>query len=193
MSVSHRWCPRTLRQSLHALAPSQPMSRQNIQSIRKINVWNIKVKNAVILSKIIFLCAKSHMHISNMLVIYLQSFKLNAWKLWQRLITQSCYPILKPNLKIFWVENAVILSKIICASARSYMLIFSVLVTSVQSFNLLAWKLWEELITQTYYPMKPNLKIVLVENAIISSKIIFRLRKVACTCSICLQHLSKML
>ena len=35
-------------------------------------------RNAVILSKIIFLLSKSHMHIFNMLIIPVQSFKLIA-------------------------------------------------------------------------------------------------------------------
>ena len=44
------------------------------------------------------------MHIFNMLIISVQSFKLIAWKLWEELITQTCYPILKPNLKIVQVQ-----------------------------------------------------------------------------------------
>ena len=48
----------------------------------------------------IFLPAKSNMHIFNMLLTSVQSFKLIAWKLWDKLITQTYYPILKPNLKI---------------------------------------------------------------------------------------------
>ena len=64
------------------------------------NVWNVNVKTAVILSKIIFLCAKKHMHIFNMFLKAVQSFKMNAWKPWQELITQSYYLLLKPNLKI---------------------------------------------------------------------------------------------
>ena len=96
-----------------------------------------------------------------MLVIRVQSFELNAWKLWEELITQSCYPLLKPNLKIVEVKNVVILSKISFSPAESHMHIFNMLKTSVQSFNLIAWKVWEELITQTCYPiLKHNLKIV---------------------------------
>ena len=38
---------------------------------------------------------------------------MNAWKPWVELITQSYYLLLKPNLKIVKVQNAVILSKII--------------------------------------------------------------------------------
>ena len=52
------------------------------------------------------------MHIFNMLLIAVQSFKMNAWKPWEELITQS-YLLLKPSLKIIYVQNAVILSKII--------------------------------------------------------------------------------
>ena len=40
------------------------------------------------------------MHIFNMLLIAVQSFKMNAWKLWEELITQSYSLSLKPNLKI---------------------------------------------------------------------------------------------
>ena len=40
--------------------------------------------------------------------------------------------------------------------------IFIMLITSVQSFKLIACKPWEELIMQTSYPtLKANLKIVL--------------------------------
>ena len=58
------------------------------------------VQNAVILSKIIFFLAKNHMHIFIMLITYVQSFKLIACKPWEELITQTCYPALKANLKI---------------------------------------------------------------------------------------------
>ena len=40
------------------------------------------------------------MHIFNMLITSVHSFKLITWKLWEELITQTCYPILKPNLKL---------------------------------------------------------------------------------------------
>ena len=73
---------------------------QHIQSILETNVLNVKVKIAAILSKIIFLWAEKHMHIFNMLLIAVQSFKMNAWKPWEELITQSYYLLLKPSLKI---------------------------------------------------------------------------------------------
>ena len=73
---------------------------QHIQSILETNVWNVKVKIAVISSKIIFLCAKKHKHIFNMLLIAVQSFKMNAWKPWEELITQSYNLLPKPSLKI---------------------------------------------------------------------------------------------
>ena len=134
---------------------------QHIQSILETNVWNVKVKIAVILTKIIFWCATKHMHIFNMLSIAVLSFKMNAWKPWEELITQSYYFLMKPNLKIVKVQNAVSLSKMIFLPAKRYMHIFNILIASVQSFKLIAWKLWEELITQTCYPiLKPNLKIV---------------------------------
>ena len=40
------------------------------------------------------------MHIFNMLIKSMQSFKLIAFKPWEELITQTCYPSLKANLKI---------------------------------------------------------------------------------------------
>ena len=40
------------------------------------------------------------MHIFNMLLIAMQSFKMNAWKPWEELITQSYYLLMKPNLKV---------------------------------------------------------------------------------------------
>ena len=132
---------------------------QHIQSILETNVWNVKVKIAVILSKIIFLCANKH--IFNMLLKAVQSFNMNAWKPWVELITQSYYLLMKPNLKIVKVQNAVFLSKMIFLPAKSHMHIFNMLITCVQSFKLIAWKLWEELITQTCYSiLKPNLKIL---------------------------------
>ena len=36
----------------------------------------------------------------NMLSIAVQSFKMNAWKPWEELITQSYYLLMKPYLKI---------------------------------------------------------------------------------------------
>ena len=90
---------------------------------------------------------------------------MNAWKPCKEMITQSYYLLLKPSLKIISVQNAVILSKITFLPAKSHMHIFNMLITSMQSFKLIAWKLWEELITQTCCPilkpnLKPNLKIV---------------------------------
>ena len=85
------------------------------------------MQNVVIVSKIIFSPAKIHMHIFNMLQTSVKSFKLIAWELWEELITQTCYQILKPNLKIVYVKNAVILSKIIFLSAKSHMHISNML------------------------------------------------------------------
>ena len=42
----------------------------------------------IFFSKIKFLCAKKHMHIFNMPLIAVQSFKMIAWKSWEELITQ---------------------------------------------------------------------------------------------------------
>ena len=74
------------------------------------------------------------MHIFNMLITSVQSFKLIAWKLWEELIIQTGYPILKSNLKIQNVQNVVILSKIIFLPAKNDMHIFNMLTTSVQKF-----------------------------------------------------------
>ena len=76
------------------------------------------------MSKIIFSPAKSQMHIFNMLITSVQSLWLIAWKFWEEFITQTYYPILKPNLKIVWVQNAVILSKIIFLLSKSHVYIF---------------------------------------------------------------------
>ena len=77
------------------------------------------------------------------------------------LITQTCYPVLKPNLKIVYVQNAIIVSKIIFLLAKNHMHIFIMLITFVQSFKLIACKPWEELITQTCYTtLNANLRIV---------------------------------
>ena len=96
-----------------------------------------------------------------MLLIAVQSFKMNAWKPWEELITQFYYLLPKPNLKIVWVQNAVFLSKMIFLPAKSHMHIFNMLISPKQSFKLIAWKFWEELITQTCYPiLQPNLKII---------------------------------
>ena len=50
----------------------------------------------------------------------------------------TCYPIMKPNLKIVKVKNGVILSKITFLSTHNCMHIFNMLVTSVQHFKLVA-------------------------------------------------------
>ena len=136
-------------------------------------------KNAVILTKITFspAKAKSHMHIFNMLEISMHSFILNALKLSEDYIIQSCYPLLKHNLKIVLVKNAITLSKIIFspaknaviltkiifspAKAKSHMHIFNMLEISMHNFILNALKLSKDLIIQSCYPLlKPNLKIV---------------------------------
>ena len=70
---------------------------QHIQSILETYVWNVKVKTAAILQKT---NKQKHMNIFNRLLIAVHSFKMNAWKPWEELITQSYYLLLKPNLKI---------------------------------------------------------------------------------------------
>ena len=73
---------------------------QHIQSILEINVWNVKVKTAVILSKLYFWVQKNNMHTFNMLLIAVQSFNMNSCKPWEELLAQSYYLFMKPNLKI---------------------------------------------------------------------------------------------
>ena len=133
----------------------------------------------------ILLPAKRHIHIFNMLITSVQSFKLIAWKLWEELITQTCHPILKPNLKIFQVQNAVHLSKMMFLLAKSHMHIFNMLITSVKVSNWLlenSGRSWLHKLATPYwsltwkfskYKLKPNLKIVQVQNAVILSKNIF--------------------
>ena len=66
------------------------------------------------------------MHIFSVLVASVRSFKP----------TTTLY--VKPNLKIVSVENAVILSENILLPAKSHMHMFNTLITSVQSFKLIA-------------------------------------------------------
>ena len=59
-------------------------------------------------------------------------------------------------------------------------------VISLKSFKLIAWKLWEELNTQTCYSFfKSNLKMFKLKTAFILLKVIFQLKKVTCPSSIC--------
>ena len=113
----------------------------------------------------IFLLAKSHMHIFIMLIISVQSFKLIACKPWEEFITQTCYSTLKANLKTVlsrkchkFVKNYIFVFK----NSHAHLQYIFMLITSVQSFKLIACKPWEELITQTCYPtLKANLKTVI--------------------------------
>ena len=73
---------------------------QHIQSILETNVWNVSQNCSNFVKKYIFVCKKNHMHIFNMLLVAVQSFKMNAWKPWEELITQSYYLLMKPNRKI---------------------------------------------------------------------------------------------
>ena len=67
---------------------------QHIQSLLETNVWSVKVKIAAILQK-------THAHFQyDFKSCAKLSFKMNAWKPWEELITQSYYLLLKPNLKI---------------------------------------------------------------------------------------------
>ena len=143
-------------------SPTQSINHESpTQSIYlKINVWNVSQNCSNFVKIFISVCKMSHAHLQNSFNLCAK-FQTECLKPLRGDITQSCYPILKPNLKIVYVDSAVILSKINFVSAQSHMHIFSELATSVQSFKLNAWKLWENLITQTCYPiLKWNLKIV---------------------------------
>ena len=64
------------------------------------------------------------MHMFNMLIIPVLNFKSIAKKPWKELITQTCYPMLKANLKIVQVEYAIILSKnyfLVCTNSHAYL------------------------------------------------------------------------
>ena len=118
--------------------------------------WKSSKSNMLLLSKMIFLPVKSHMHIFNILITSVQSFKLIASKLWEE-FTQTCYPILKPNLKI--VQNAIILSKMIFLPAKSHMhtqYAYNICAKfQIDCFKTLGG------VDYTYYPiLMPNLKIV---------------------------------
>ena len=52
-------------------------------------------------------------------------------------MTQTCYPMLKINLKIVQVENAVILSIIIFSSAKILMHIFNMPTACMQGFKMI--------------------------------------------------------
>ena len=61
-----------------------------------------------------------------MLVTSVQSLHLIGCKLWEELITQTCFPTLTANLKIVLRRNAVILLKIIFSCAKIHMHIFNI-------------------------------------------------------------------
>ena len=81
------------------LCPILTHDPQHIQLILETNVWNVKVKIAVILSKIIFCVQKTHSHLQYSYNICAK-FQIDCLKTLGGVITQTCYPILKPNLKI---------------------------------------------------------------------------------------------
>ena len=86
----------------------------------------------------------------------MQSFKLNALKLWEELITQSWYPLLKPNIKTVSVKNVVILSKISFSPAKSQ---YANNICAKIQIDCL--KTLRGVYLQTCYPiLKHNLKIV---------------------------------
>ena len=90
------------------------------------------------------------------------------------------------------------MSKKIFLSAKSHMHIFNIKITFAQSFKLIAWELWEVLITQTCSPiLKHKLNIYILKHklniyyVVILSKFIFSSSKSRITSSIGWQHLCK--
>ena len=83
------------------------------------------------------------MHIFKVLVTSVQSFKPIALKPVGGVDYTNLLIILKPNLKIAYVEKGVIL--IFFLSSRSHMHIFNILITSMQSFKLIACIPWRSL------------------------------------------------
>ena len=145
---------------------------QHIQSILETNVWNVKVKIAVILSKIIFLCAKNTCTSSIRLaaVVFVSFYIYLTF-----LHFFSCASLIQVCFCGWtreWSEQFFIgCARFVSLTKRKEnkeakkgsgdRLIFNMLLIAVQSFKMNAWKHWEELITQSYYLLlKPSLKII---------------------------------
>ena len=77
------------------------------------------------------------MHIFNMLITSVKSFKLIACKPWEELITQTCYPTLKAKLKIVLSRKCPNFVKIFFSSAKIQIHIFNIFTTSMQSFKMI--------------------------------------------------------
>ena len=81
------------------------MTLQHIQSILETNVRNVRVKIAVILSKIIFLCAKkSHANLQYASNICAK-FQTECLKTLRGVDYTILLPLVKTNLKIVLVKN----------------------------------------------------------------------------------------
>ena len=76
-----------------------------------------------------------------MVLTSVQSFQLIANKPWEELITQTCYPMLKANLKIVLSRKCRKFVKIIISSAKFHMQIFNLSSTKMHGFKMIHWKL----------------------------------------------------
>ena len=122
-----------------------------------------------------------------MLITSVQSFKLIAWKLWEDLITQTCYPILKHNLKIVFVENAIILSNIIFLLVKSHMHIFNMLMCKVSNWLLEnPGRSWLHKLTTLCWRLTS--KLSKSKMPWFCQKLFFDLQKFTCTSSTYPQH-----
>ena len=121
-------CLKTLRGADYTILLSLTESKPQ-------NCLSRKCRNFV--KNYFFGCKKLHAHLQHPCNTCAK-FQIDCFKTLGGLVTQTCCPILKPNLKTVQVQNAVILSKIIFLLAKSHMHIFNTRVTSKQSFKLIA-------------------------------------------------------
>ena len=82
------------------------------------------------------MCKKSHAHLKNACNTCVK-FQIESLKTPRGVDYTNLLP-LQPNLKTVYVKNIVILSKISVSPAKRHMYIFNMLITSVQSFKLIA-------------------------------------------------------
>lgn len=97
-----------------------------------------------LLTELMFWSAKGHiyMHILNMLVTSVQKFKLVALKLWKELIIKTCYHI-KGLYQKCLSQKCRNFVKHYLSTLKHQIHILNMLVTSLQSFVLIAWNLWD--------------------------------------------------
>ena len=84
-----------------------------------------------------------------MSVISVQNLILIAQKLWMKLIIQTCHPVAANSRNISEFKKAVILTFFILSKNA----IYSMSVSSVQSFKLIVQKLWKKLTIQFRHPV----------------------------------------